>query len=505
MAKVRILRRPRGILEPVVRLDCDLFGRVAGGHTPWLDRGLPLLSRSANHSVLWIAIAAGLSAAGGRRGRRAATRGLASIAVTSLVVNQGIKRAVRRPRPALRNVPAARRARVAPLTTSFPSGHAASAAAFATGVAIELAPVALPLGVLAAAVGGSRVYVGVHYPLDVLVGAGMGAGIARLTGQLWPRLPQLADEAPPCQDRRLVAPKTDGAGITVVVNPSAGAMRGEDLADTLRARLPRARVTVLEDAAQLDSELEDAASGSDVLGVAGGNGSFMAAAEVALERSIPLLVLPAGTLNHLPRDLRVDDADDALDAVTSGELVGVDVATVDGRPFLNSAGFGAYPEMLAHSQRLRPRLGRWPGQLAALATTLARARPLDVALNGTRRRIWLGFVGNCRYEPSGFAPSWRPRLDDGLLDVRLALADVPFSRARLITAALTGRLPDSRAYAEQLVDELEVESSYARLRLARDGEHFEGPGDFVIAKRAQRLPVYALHRIADRKSEPSGP
>src|SRR3954470_22335780 len=162
-AKLPILRKPRGPLEPLVRLDCDLFARVAGSHTPWLDRALPVLSRSANHSGLWITIGACL-AGGGRRGQRAALRGVASIGVTSLVVNQGIKRVVRRPRPSLRNVPAVRRVRVAPLTTSFPSGHAASAAAFATGVASEFAPAGLPLSGLAAAVGASRVYVGVHYP-----------------------------------------------------------------------------------------------------------------------------------------------------------------------------------------------------------------------------------------------------------------------------------------------------------------------------------------------------
>ena len=194
---IRILRRPRGVLEPLVRLDCRLFARVAGTSTPWLDRGLPMLSRSANHSALWMAIGVGLGAAGGRRGQRAAVRGLASVGVTSLVVNQGVKRVVRRPRPSLRNVPAVRRVRVAPLTTSFPSGHAASAAAFAAGAAIELAPAGPPLGVLAGAVGGSRVYVGAHYPLDVLVGAGMGAGIAWLTRRVWSTLPARADDAPP--------------------------------------------------------------------------------------------------------------------------------------------------------------------------------------------------------------------------------------------------------------------------------------------------------------------
>src|SRR3954454_4943656 len=346
--------RMRGRL---VRLDCELFARVAGAQAPWLDRGVPLLSRSANHSALWIAVGACLGTAGGRRGRRAAIRGLASIGVTSLVVNQGIKRVVQRPRPDLRHVPVVRRVKVAPLTTSFPSGHAASAAAFATGVASELPPAGAPLAVLAAAVGASRVYVGVHYPLDVLVGAATGVTIARLTRRLWPTLPAHADDTPPSDDRRRVAPNSQGEGITVIVNPSSG---GGDFAETLRERLPQVRISQADN---LDRAL--ATADGDVLGIAGGDGSVAAAAEVALARSTPLLVLPGGTLNHLARDLRVDRGRDALDAVAAGETVGVDVATIDGRLFLNSAGFGAYPEMLAHRARLR--LPRWPSQIGALA------------------------------------------------------------------------------------------------------------------------------------------
>ena len=494
-AKIPILRRPRGVLEPLVRLDCELFARIAGAHLPWLDRGLPLLSRSANHSGLWITIGASLATGGGRRGQRAAIRGLASIGVTSLVVNQGIKRVVRRPRPSLRNVPAVRRVRVAPLTTSFPSGHAASAAAFATGAATELAPAGPPLALLAAAVGASRVYVGVHYPLDVLVGAAIGAGIARSTRRVWGTLPARADDAPPCEDRRRRPPNAHGEGITVLVNPGSGSSSGEDLAQTLRERLPHVRIRQLEDGDGLDDALEAAAGDAGVLGIAGGDGSVTAAAEAARERSAPLLVLPGGTLNHLARDLRVDRADDALDAVVAGETVGVDAATIDGRLFLNSAGFGAYPDMLVHRERLRPVLGRWPSQVAAFVVALVRARPLELILNGTRRRVWLGFVGNCRYEPAGIAPSWRPRLDDGRFDVRLALADGRYSRPRLILAALSGRVPGSPAYVEELVDELRVESPEASLRLACDGEHFAGHGDFLIQKLAQRLEIYAPHRV----------
>src|SRR5689334_13799190 len=106
---IRTGRRARGWKTELLRLDCAVFDRVAGAHTPRLDRAVPLLSRSANHSAIWIAIAAGLAGSGERRGIRAAIRGLGSVAVTSLVVNQGVKRMVRRPRPSLRKVPAVRR------------------------------------------------------------------------------------------------------------------------------------------------------------------------------------------------------------------------------------------------------------------------------------------------------------------------------------------------------------------------------------------------------------
>jgi membrane-associated phospholipid phosphatase len=171
-----LFARPPGALA---RLDGGVFEAVAGGNCRSLDRLLPRLSRSADHGLLWIVTAGALAAAGGRVGRAAAASGLGATALTSLLVNQGIKRVVRRPRPPLAGVPVARRIPM-PATTSFPSGHAASAAAFATAAAAELTVLRLPLGAFAAAVGISRVYVGVHYPLDVLAGVAVGATVARV-------------------------------------------------------------------------------------------------------------------------------------------------------------------------------------------------------------------------------------------------------------------------------------------------------------------------------------
>ena len=65
-----------------------------------------------------------------------------------------------------------------PASTSFPSGHAASATAFAVGASLAAPVLAVPLGLAAAAVAFSRVYTGVHYPGDVLAGAALGTTAA---------------------------------------------------------------------------------------------------------------------------------------------------------------------------------------------------------------------------------------------------------------------------------------------------------------------------------------
>jgi undecaprenyl-diphosphatase len=156
------------------------MARISAIQSPALDEAMPRLSRAANHSVLWLSIAATLALTGSERARRAAVRGLASVAVASTVSNVIGKGLTGRARPAA-EIPDARRLPRDPHTTSFPSGHAASAAAFATGTALEMPVLAGPIGALAAAVGASRVVTGVHYPSDVVAGFAIGVGAGLLT------------------------------------------------------------------------------------------------------------------------------------------------------------------------------------------------------------------------------------------------------------------------------------------------------------------------------------
>jgi membrane-associated phospholipid phosphatase len=173
-------------LEDMQRVDVALYAAIAQTPTPALDRAMASLSQTANYSRLSLAAAAVLAVTGGRRGRRAAAAGLASVGVTATVVNLGIKPLGRRSRPdrAVERVPVARHVRM-PSSTSFPSGHSATAFAFATGVGHVLAPAAIPLHGLAALVAYSRVHTGVHYPGDVVAGALIGTVLAQLTAHAW--------------------------------------------------------------------------------------------------------------------------------------------------------------------------------------------------------------------------------------------------------------------------------------------------------------------------------
>ena len=174
-----------GWQEEIGKLDIALYAAVAATPTPRLDRYFRSLSRAADHSKLWIGSAAALAAAGGRPGQRAAVNGLASIAVSSAVVNLLLKPLSRRRRPDRRaNEPASFRHVAMPRSTSFPSGHAASAFAFATGVGMALPGTGLPITATAALVAYSRVHTGVHYPSDAVVGSVIGAGWLRRS---WPQ------------------------------------------------------------------------------------------------------------------------------------------------------------------------------------------------------------------------------------------------------------------------------------------------------------------------------
>jgi membrane-associated phospholipid phosphatase len=142
-------------------------------HGPPGETAAAMLSRTGEHGGVWLAIGAlGQALDGGRRARwRRATARVAG----AYALNTAIKLLVRRRRPSIPGLPALVDT---PTRLSFPSAHAATSFAGARCYS-HLGLPSLPLYALAAGLSMSRVYLGVHYPSDVLAGALLGTAVSR--------------------------------------------------------------------------------------------------------------------------------------------------------------------------------------------------------------------------------------------------------------------------------------------------------------------------------------
>ncbi|HMC72530.1 MAG TPA: phosphatase PAP2 family protein, partial [Mycobacteriales bacterium] len=383
----------RRLGRALLAVDKRVFSGVARYDNPVIDEVVPRLTNGANHGLLWFGVAGALALTG-NDGRRAAVRGLMSLGVASAVANGPAKWAVRRTRPLLTEVPPLRQLARQPRTTSFPSGHSASAAAFATGVLLESPARALPVVVMAAGVAYGRVHIGVHYPSDVVAGIALGAASAVVVKRVWPTRPMASGAAEASGGEAPALP--DGDGVVVVVNAGADSTGGvaDDVCTQVSDALPKAEVVRCEEPDRIEAALEEAASRARVLGVAGGDGTVSCAAGIALARGLPLLVLPAGTLNHFAGELGVDSVEEALKAVVEGSAVSISIGEAgDGLPFLNTFSLGLYPELVQRREKREKVFGKWPALAVALVEILGRAEPANIEVDGKTRRVWLLFGG----------------------------------------------------------------------------------------------------------------
>ena len=401
------------------------------------------LSGFADRGVLWWTLAGVLAVT---RRRRAAVRGLASLLVASGLTNLIAKQVFGGERPLLADVPIGRQLPKQPLTPSFPSGHSASAAAFAAGVALERPRIGAALAPVALGVGYSRLHTGAHWLSDVVGGLAIGAAVAGVGALVVPPRPGASEPPKPTGVDRPLPASPDGEGLFIVVNRSSGTsvMRADPLR-VIADRLPAATVHVLEEGEEPDAVVRAALrrrrGRPRILGVCGGDGSVGAVAHVAVGAGLPLLVVPGGTFNHFARTAGAASVDLAIDALQRGEGVRADVAELafgDGDPItvLNTASVGIYPDFVAVREQLEERWGKWLAAIIAAMRVLRRSEPVTVVVNGRRARVWTLFVGVGLNDPGTVAPLQRRRLDGGLLDVRILHAG---SRARAAASLAFGR------------------------------------------------------------------
>ncbi|MFF9562097.1 phosphatase PAP2 family protein [Leifsonia sp. NPDC014704] len=507
-------RTPRRLSLParLKRWDASVASRInartTGAVSDGFWRGLTL---AANHGKLWFAAAAVLVALGRPR---AAARGLASLGLASFVANLVGKRLIGGDRPALTSIPLARRLERSPTSPSFPSGHTASAAAFATGAALEWPAAGAVLAPLAAGVGYSRLHTGAHWLSDVAGGAAIGAGAAVALNLAAPAVKPVVRRDPPTA-RMIDLPASEtGDGVFIVVNPGSGrGLGGPKPAPLLRERLPQADIHELADGDDIGEVIGrrlEAETPPRVLGVYGGDGTVAAVAQRAREAELPLLVFPGGTFNHFAKASLLDTVDATLQALAAGSGREVDVAdltfgTGETITVLNTASVGIYPSFVEEREKHEKRLGKPIAALIAAIRVVRRGDPLEIEIDGRVRTVWSVFVGVDRYYPVAVAPIERRRLDDHLLDVRILFANgKPRSRGAVALAfggrtdALVARLPFLQgppALEARTVDEITIAARGDDPGYAHDGEaSTETPGDprkITLRVRPAALKVYS--------------
>ena len=261
----------------------------------------------------------------------------------------------------------------------------------------------------------------------------------------------------------------------LIVNTRSG--NDSPTTDELRAAAEErgVRVHLLREGDDLPAIARDA--GADVLGMAGGDGSLAAVADVAIEQDVPFVVVPFGTRNHFARDVGLDRNDPlaALAAFEDGVERRVDVGRVGERLFLNNVSLGVYARLVHRREHHRRRRNALARMRALLLTLRDRRRLQRFTIDGDTVRARLVLVANNHYALDLLSLGERERLDEGLLHLY-----VPHGLRRI-------------TWDERTFEELEIGTPLPRVRAAVDGEPVEldSPLRFRIEQRALRVLVPA--------------
>lgn len=461
------------------RLVQSVSGLPGGSHDDFFRR----LSAAANNGKLWLGAAAVMALVPGRT-RRAALHGVLAQGVASAVTNLVFKALLPRARPLPEHLPVFRFVHPQPTSSSMPSGHSASAAAFALGVGLVQPALGAALAPVAAGVAYSRVHTGAHWPSDVFFGSAIGAGAALVTRRWWPvRPPFPALRRTPVEAAALPG----GEGLGIAVNTLGGSY-ADETAEALQEVFPKAYIHEIPSDGDVEAEIEAVAvrPGLKALGVWGGDGTVGTAAAAAAAHALPLLVLPGGTLNHFARDAGTGTLRAAVDAATAGDAARADLGQVMVErglperperlelPMLNTASIGLYPNLVRRREQLQPALGKPLAGVVAMFRTFAAGTPSTLVVDGVRHKLWILYVGRGRYYPRDHAPLVRRVLDDGVLDLRMITADESFARVRLLWAVLTGTVASSRITHLSEARRVRVEPAAGTMVLAVDGEVMPG-------------------------------
>jgi diacylglycerol kinase family enzyme len=257
---------------------------------------------------------------------------------------------------------------------------------------------------------------------------------------------------------------------------------------------------------QLIDALKSAASEGDMLLAGGGDGTISAAAGIAYQQGVPLGVLPAGTMNLFARSLQMPlDLDQALEAIASGEIKPVDIATANGRPFVHQFSVGIHAKLVKLREALtyRSRIGKMMASTRAFASAIANAPSFHADVltkRGVERRRTSGIsVSNNPLE--GALPRAHD-LNAGVLGIYILAPLTPGLVAKLCLATLRGQW-------KALPEVSDREAREITLRFPRRSKGAVAVIDGELVKLAEivdlKVHPSALHVVMPKANEAAAP
>lgn len=257
----------------------------------------------------------------------------------------------------------------------------------------------------------------------------------------------------------------------LLVNPRSGDDSGlDDLREAAKAHGVETRLL-----GEGDDLVELARSAPDgPLGMAGGDGSLAAVADVALAKDVPFVCIPWGTRNHFARDLGLDRDDPiaALQAFDEGVERRIDVGRANDRLFLNNVSLGVYARLVHRREEHRRRRDVF-ARLRALAIVASHRHSLGFTVDGEPVTARVLLVGNNSYRLDMLSVGERDRLDEGCLHL--------YAPQGLLRSG----------WEERRGARFEVDAAAGRLHAAVDGEPetLETPIAFAVEPGALRVLV----------------
>jgi diacylglycerol kinase family enzyme len=291
------------------------------------------------------------------------------------------------------------------------------------------------------------------------------------------------------------------AQIDVIINAGSGtgdkAALREQLVEIFKSNELPANIQLTDSGQEVLELAERAARGSSQIVVAcGGDGTISAVASALVGTDKILGVLPFGTLNHFAKDLRIPlDVESAIGNLFEGQVVQIDVGTINGRAFINNSSLGLYPHLVRQREKQqRSGLGKWSAFLWAALIVWRRYPLLSVRLDVEGQefvhRTPFVFIGNNQYAINLFDLGSRHCLDEGELSLYIAPLTGRWGLLRLALRAIFGGLNEARDFTAISATEIWVETR-RRLGVAVDGEVFmmASPLHYRIQPRALRVIV----------------